>query len=112
LRFLPVGIGLATGEASAGYSSSICSFFPDRTPDQGVLMKRFALLFVALVLSIQVAGCGSDTGSSPPAVAPGGGGATDSQPGEAKAFQEKEAARSAERAAAISRGKTAKPASK
>jgi hypothetical protein len=75
------------------------------------MMKRFALLFVATVLSIQVAGCGSDTGSSPPAAVPGGG-ATDSEPGEAKAYKEKEAARSAERAAAISRGKTGKPASK
>ena len=72
-------------------------------------MNRFALLFVALMLAIQVTGCGGDSGTSPTAESPG---ATDSQPGEAKAYKAKEAEKLAERAAGISRGKTANPAPK
>jgi hypothetical protein len=56
-------------------------------------MKRFALLFVAVALAIQITGCGADSSSATqdandPHVS-----------GEAKAYKEKEAEKLAERAA-------------
>ncbi len=51
-------------------------------------MKRFAVLLVACMVTIQVAGCGS--GGSAPAT--GSGGADTHVPGEAKAYKAREAA--------------------
>jgi predicted small secreted protein len=72
-------------------------------------MKRFALLFVALVLAIPVTGCGGTSGSSP---TPAGSGDDSHVLGEAKAYKAKEAERLAERAEKAARAKTAKTGSK
>jgi hypothetical protein len=88
-----------------------CSFSPDRTPDKGVLMKRFALFLVALSLSIPVAGCGGDSG--------GGSGSKvvsrvddPNLPSEVREYEAKSAQRLAERAEKASHAKSAKSASK
>jgi hypothetical protein len=72
-------------------------------------MKRFALLFVALVLAIQITGCGGTSGSSP---TPAASDDDPHVPGEAKAYKAKEAERLAERAEKAARAKTAKTGSK
>jgi hypothetical protein len=74
-------------------------------------MKRFALLFVALVLSIQVAGCGSGSGSSssPTVVSR----ADDPNlPAEVREYEAKNAKRLADRAEKSSRAKSGNSASK
>jgi hypothetical protein len=72
-------------------------------------MKRFALLFLALVLSIQVAGCGSGSASSPTVVSR----AEDPNlPAEVREYEAKNAQRLAARAEKSSRARSGKSASK
>jgi hypothetical protein len=89
-------------------------FLPARTLDQGILMKRFALLFGALVLATYVTGCDSGGGSSPTKPADSTAGATVAHPqakGEVAEYEAKEAKRVADRAAKTPAGKAVKPGS-
>jgi hypothetical protein len=68
-------------------------------------MKRFALLFVAFAFVVPAVGCGDSGGAPPPAA---GGAVGQDEPGEAKAYKEKEAERQAQRAADLASGKIGK----
>jgi hypothetical protein len=81
---------------------------------KGISMKRFALLFASLVLSIQIAGCGDESTTATRGGGGVGGAATSDPPtvGEAKKDQDKRKAEAEARVAKAAAKAAARAAKK